>query len=115
MFIRVSSCIIYDSYELFIKIEPTINAIFIVTMDIDEQNRAYYESLEQDMEKEMLKEIEEIDRQTKLAEQARQIELEKKLQIELEIKKQLELELEMKQNQPTKEELRQRRLKFYEK
>ena len=76
-------------------------------MDIEEQNRAYYESLEQDMEKEMLKEIEEIDRQTKLAEQARQIELE--------IKKQLELELEMKQNQPTKEELRQRRLKFYEK
>ena len=87
-------------------------------MDIDEQNRAYYESLEQDKEKEMLKEIEEIDRQTKLAEQAKQIELEKKLQIEIELKKQLELELEqleMKQNQPTKEELRQRRLKFYEK
>ena len=87
-------------------------------MDIDQQNRAYYESLEQDMEKEMLKEIEEIDRQTKLAEQVRQLELEKKLQKELEIKKQLEIELEeleMKQNQPTKEELRQRRLKFYEK
>lgn len=87
-------------------------------MDIDEQNRAYYESLEQDREKEMLKEIEEIDRQTKLAEQAIQMELEKKLQIEIELKKQLELELEeleMKQNQPTKEELRQRRLKFYEK
>jgi hypothetical protein len=84
-------------------------------MDVDEQNQAYYESLEQDMKKEMLKEIEEIDRQTKLAEQAIQLELEKKLQIEMEIKKQLELELEMKQNQPTKEELRQRRLKFYEK
>ena len=84
-------------------------------MDIEEQNRAYYDSLEQDIEKEMLKEIEEIDRQTKVAEQERQIELEKKLQIKLEIKKQLELELEMKQNQPTKEELRQRRLKFYEK
>jgi hypothetical protein len=87
-------------------------------MDINEQNRAYYESLEQDMEKEMLKEIEEIDRQTKLAEQARQMELEKKLQTEMKLKKQLELELEeleMKQNQPTKEELRQRRLKFYEK
>ena len=84
-------------------------------MDIEEQNRAYYDSLEQDREKEMLKEIEEIDRQTKLAEQARQMELEKKLQKELEIKKHLELELEMKQNQPTKEELRQRRLKFYEK
>jgi hypothetical protein len=83
-------------------------------MNIDEQNRAYYESLEQDMEKEMLKEIEEIDRQTKLAEQSRQLELEKKLQLELEIKKQLNLELEMKQNQPTKDELRQRRLKFYE-
>jgi len=83
-------------------------------MDIDEQNRAYYESLEQDMEKEMLKEIEEIDRQTKLAEQARQLEIEKKLQIEIELKKQLELELEIKQNQPTKEELRQRRLNFYE-
>jgi hypothetical protein len=76
-------------------------------MDVDEQNQAYYESLEQDMKKEMLKEIEEIDRQTKLAEQA--------IQRELEIKKQLELELETKQNQPTKEELRQRRLKFYEK
>lgn len=87
-------------------------------MDIDEQNSAYYESLEQDREKEMLKEIEEIDRQTKLAEQAKQMELEKKLQIEIELKKQLEIELEkleMKQNQPTKEELRQRRLKFYEK
>ena len=83
-------------------------------MDIDEQNRAYYESLEQDMEKEMLKEIEEIDRQTKLAEQARQMEIEKKLQIEIELKKQLELELEIKQNQPSKEDLRQRRLKFYE-
>ena len=79
-------------------------------MDIDEQNRAYYESLEKDMEKEMLKEIEEIDRQTKLAEQARQLELEKNI----ESKKQLDLELEMKQNQPTKDELRQRRLKFYE-
>ena len=84
-------------------------------MDIEEQNRAYYDSLEQDIEKEMLKEIEEIDRQTKVAEQERQIELEKKLQIKLEIKKQLELEVEMTQNQPTKEELRQRRLKFYEK
>jgi hypothetical protein len=79
-------------------------------MDIDEQNRAYYDSLEQDMEKEMLKEIEEIDRQTKLAEQARQMEIEK----QIESKKQLELELEIKQNQPTKEELRQRRLNFYE-
>jgi hypothetical protein len=79
-------------------------------MDINEQNRAYYESLEQDMEREMLKEIEEIDRQTKLAEQERQIELEKQLELE----KQKELELEMKQNQPTKDELRQRRLKFYE-
>jgi hypothetical protein len=86
-------------------------------MDINEQNRAYYESLQEDMEKEILKEIEEIDRQTKLAEQEKKIELEKKLQIELEIKKQLEIELEeleIKQNQPTKDELRQRRLKFYE-
>jgi hypothetical protein len=83
-------------------------------MDIEEQNRAYYESLEQDMEKEMLKEIEEIDRQTKLAEQARQLEIEKKLQIEIELKKQLELELEIKKNQPSKDELRQIRLKFYE-
>jgi hypothetical protein len=79
-------------------------------MDINEQNRAYYESLEQDMEKEMLKEIKEIDRQTKMKER----EIEKKLQLELELKKQKELELEMKQNQPTKDELRQRRLKFYE-
>lgn len=78
---------------------------------INEQNRAYYESLQEDMEKEMLKEIEEIDRQTKMKE--REIEIEK--QLELKKQKQKELELEMKQNQPTKEELRQRRLKFYEK
>ena len=74
---------------------------------IDDQNRAYYDSLEKDMEKELMLQIAEIDRQTKLA----QLELEKEIQKQKEIESQKEKE----QNQPSKEEMRQRRLKFYEK
>jgi hypothetical protein len=74
---------------------------------IDDQNRAYYDSLEKDMEKELMLQIAEIDRQTKMA----QLELEKEIQKQKEIESQKEKE----QNQPSKEEMRQRRLKFYEK
>ena len=78
---------------------------------IDDQNRAYYDSLEKDMEKELMLQIAEIDRQTKLAQQLKQLELEKEIQKQKEIESQKEKE----QNQPSKEEMRQRRLKFYEK
>lgn len=84
-------------------------------MDIDEQNRAYYESLEQDMEKDILKEMEEIDRQTKIKEENIKKELELKIKLELEERLELERKIELEKNQPSKEELRQRRLKFYEK
>jgi hypothetical protein len=84
-------------------------------MDINEQNRAYYESLQQDMEKEMLREIEEIDRQTKMKEELIKKELELKIKLDLEEKLELERKIELEKNQPSKEELRQRRLKFYEK
>jgi hypothetical protein len=74
---------------------------------IDDQNCAYYDSLEKDMEKELMLQIAEIDRQTKLAQQLKEIELEKQ--------KEIEIQKEKEQNQPSKEEMRQRRLKFYEK
>jgi len=77
---------------------------------IQEQERAYYESLEKDMEKDIIKQIEEIDRQTKLLELQKQEEIEKQRQYDWEIERKKELE----RNQPSKEEMRQRRLKFYE-
>jgi hypothetical protein len=77
---------------------------------IEEQERAYYESLEKDMEKDIMKQIEEIDKQTKLIELEKQIEVEKQRQYDLEIEQKKELE----RNQPSKDEMRQRRLKFYE-
>ena len=79
-------------------------------MNIEEQNRAYYESLQQDMEKDFLREIEEIERQTRL--QEKELELQKK--IELERKIEMERKIEIEKNRPSNEELRQRRLKFYE-
>lgn len=79
-------------------------------MNIEEQNRAYYESLNQDMEREFLREIEEIERQTRIKEK----ELELQKQLELEQKLEMERKIQMEKNQPSKEELRQRRLKFYE-
>ena len=77
------------------------------TFDIvDDQNRAYYESLEKDMEKEFQEQLAQIQR----------LELE-----EMEEKKRIQLakieelaKIEKEKNQPSQEEMRQRRLKFYE-
>lgn len=77
---------------------------------IEEQERAYYESLEKDMEKDIMKQIEEIDRQTKLLELQKQIEIEKQRQYDLDVEQKKEKE----KNQPSKEDLRQIRLKFFE-
>ena len=73
---------------------------------VDDQNRAYYESLERDMEKEFQEQLDQIQR----------LELEA-----LEEKKRNELakieelaRIEKEKNQPSQEEMRQRRLKFYE-
>ena len=77
---------------------------------IEEQERAYYESLEKDIEKDIMKQIEEIDRQTKLLELQKKEELEKQRQYDLEVQQKKELE----RDQPSKENLRQIRLKFYE-
>jgi len=78
---------------------------------IDDQNRAYYDSLEKDMEKEFQAQLAEIERrEIEEIEEKTRIELEKKVELERILK-----EKEMQQNHPSKEELRQRRLKFYEK
>jgi hypothetical protein len=87
------------------------NPDFDVSNVMIDQNHAYYESLEKDMEKELMLQIAEIDRQTKLAQQLKQLELEKEIQKQ----KEIEIQKEKEQNQPSKEEMRQRRLKFYEK
>ena len=80
-------------------------------MDVMDQNRAYYESLEKDIEKDIAKQIAEIDRQTKLKELQEEIERQKEIEFKME-----ELaKIEKEKNQPSQEELRQRRLKFYEK
>lgn len=77
---------------------------------IDDQNRAYYESLEKDMEKDIAEQIAEIDRQTKLKQLQEELERQKEIKCKIE-----ELaKIEKEQNQPSQEELRQRRLKFYE-
>lgn len=76
-----------------------------------DQDRAYYESLEKDMEKDFQAQLAEIARMER--EEREKIEEMKK--IELEKQKQKQKELEKKQNQPSKEEMRQRRLNFYEK
>jgi hypothetical protein len=82
-----------------------------IDVDIDDQNRAYYESLEKDMEKDIAEQIAEIDRQTKLKELQEESERQKEIELKLE-----ELaKIEKEKNQPSPEELRQRRLKFYEK
>lgn len=77
---------------------------------IEEQERAYYESLEKDMEKDIMKQIQEIDRQTKLLELQKQEDEEKQRQHDLELQQKIEKE----KNQPSKEDLRQIRLKFFE-
>ena len=87
------------------------NPDFDVSNVMIDQNREYYDSLEKDMEKELMLQIAEIDRQTKLAQHLEQLELEKEIQKH----KEIEIQKEKEQNQPSKEEMRQRRLKFYEK
>ena len=77
---------------------------------VDDQNRAYYESLQKDMEKDITEQIAEIERQTKLKELQEESERQKEIQFKME-----ELaKIEKEKNQPSREELRQRRLKFYE-
>lgn len=76
-----------------------------------DQDRAYHESLEKDMEKDFQAQLAEIAR----SEREEMEERKKKELIELEKKKEIELKKEKEQNQPSKEEMRQRRLKFYEK
>jgi len=70
-----------------------------------DQDRAYYESLEKDMEKDFQAQLAEIAK----SEREEMEEIKKKKLLELE----KELEKEKEQNQPSKEEMRQRRLKFY--
>ena len=84
----------------------SINSNFM----INDQNQAYYDSLQKDMEKEIEKEF-----QQQLAEiQRREIEEIQKIKIN-EMAKMKELEkIEKEKNQPSNDELRQRRLKFYE-
>ena len=80
-------------------------------MDLmDDQNRAYFESLQKDMEREI-----ERDFQEQLAEiQRREIEEIEEIKRN-ELAKLEELaKIEKEKNQPSPEELRQRRLKFYE-
>lgn len=79
-------------------------------IDIMDQNRAYYESLEMDIEKDIARQIAEIDRQTKVNEELK----EQEIQLELERQKEIKRQKDLEENQPSKEELRQRRLKFYE-
>ena len=78
--------------------------------DIMDQNQAYYKSLEMDIEKDIARQIAEIDRQTKINEELK----EKEIQLELERQKEIKRQKDLEENQPSKEELRQRRLKFYE-
>jgi hypothetical protein len=77
-------------------------------MDLkDTQDRAYYESLEKDMEKDFQKILHEIAmKEREEMEKIKQMELEKMEEIK---------QMELAKNQPSKEEMRQRRLKFYEK
>jgi len=75
-------------------------------MNIEEQNRAYYDSLEMDRERDFQKQLDEIHKfEMESKEKIRKLELEQIAKIE---------QIEKEQNQPSKEEMRQRRLKFYE-
>jgi len=83
-----------------------------------DQDRAYYESLEKDMEKDFHAQLDEIAKsEREEREKIEEIKKKKLIEIEKELQKELEKELqkEKEQNQPSKEEMRQRRLKFYEK
>jgi hypothetical protein len=77
---------------------------------IDEQDRAYYESLnkdiEREIEKEFLEQLAEIERREK--QEREEIKRNELIKLEEKAKK------EKEKNQPSKEDLRQIRLKFYE-
>ena len=77
-------------------------------MDIYEQNAAYEESLRQDMEREFQEQLKRIEELT-IQEEIERMEKEK---IELE-EKEREKEKDIKDKNPTKEELRNLRMKFY--
>jgi outer membrane protein TolC len=64
---------------------------------IEEQERAYYESLEKDMEKDIIKQIEKIDRETKRVQLQKDEEIEKQRQYDLEIERKKELERTIKE------------------
>lgn len=76
-----------------------------------DQDRAYYQSLEKDMEKDFQAQLAEIAK----SEREEIEEIKKNKLIELEKEKEIELKKEKEKNQPSKEEMRQRRLNFYEK
>jgi hypothetical protein len=85
---------------------PHVSEIYQPFNIIDDQNRAYYESLEKDMEKEFQEQLAQIQRlELESLEEIKRNEL---LRIE-ELAK-----IEKEKNQPSQEEMRQRRLKFYE-
>lgn len=90
-----------------VKLQPPVSYVYDHSFNmVDDQNRAYYESLEKDMEKEFQEQLAQIQR----------LELE-----EIEEKERIEMakieelaKIEKEKNQPSQEEMRQRRLKFYE-
>jgi hypothetical protein len=74
---------------------------------VDDQNRAYYESLEKDMEKEFQEQLDQIQLlELEALEETKRNELVKIEEL---------AKIEKEKNQPSQEEMRQRRLKFYEK
>lgn len=76
-------------------------------MDIYEQNAAYEESLRQDMDREFEEQLKQIEELT--MKEIERMEIERLEQEKLEIER-LEKEIDKK---PTKEELRNLRMKFY--
>ena len=86
-----------------VKLQPATDQPFDI---VDDQNRAYYESLEKDMEKEFQEQLAQIERlELEAIEEMKRNELAKIEEL---------TQIEKEKNQPSKEELRQRRLKFYE-
>jgi hypothetical protein len=83
-----------------------MDANFETNYLMDDQNRAYYESLQKDMDKEFQKQLAEIEkRELEEIEEIKRNEL---------IKMEELAKIEKIKNQPSKEDLRQIRLKFYE-
>jgi hypothetical protein len=77
---------------------------------IQDQDRAYYESLNKDIEREIEREFQE-----QLAEiQRREIEEIEKIKINEMIRMEELSKIEKEKNRPSNEEMRKRRLKFYE-